>query len=304
MNERKGILFILGTAVISGVSIYVNSLAVKFSSPYVFTGVKNVLVGMALFGLIMTVKEFKTLRTLVSKDWLKLMAVGLVGGAVPFMLFFKGLTMTSGAQGALIQKCMFVAVAFLAAMFLREKWNKSIFIGLSAILAGNILFAGITPHGFGRGDWLIVLATLLWSVEIIISKKLLARLPSNIVAWGRMFFGGAFIFMYLLMSRQIDPLFSYGAIQWKWIAVTTLFLIGYVWTFYTGLKHVRASVATAVLALGAPITSLTALVATGHVKLASGQWWGAGLIVAGLMIVITFNIYTKLFSFSKPVIHD
>lgn len=304
MNERKGIFFIIGTAVISGVSIYVNSLAVKFSNPYVFTGVKNALVGVALFGLIMAAREFKTLRTLAHRDWLKLMAVGLVGGAVPFMLFFRGLTMTTAAQGGLIQKCMFVPVAFLAIIFLKEKWNKSIFIGLSAIFAGNVLFAGISPHAFGRGDWLIVLATLFWSVEIIMSKKLLARLPSNVVAWGRMFFGGTFIFMYLLTSRQIQPLFDYQAIQWKWIAVTTVFLIGYVWTLYTGLKHVRASVATAVLALGAPITSLTTLIATGHVKLASGQWWGAGLIVAGFIILIGFTIFSRSLPLSKTAVHD
>ncbi|MFA6553847.1 MAG: DMT family transporter, partial [Patescibacteria group bacterium] len=298
MNEKKGILFILATAVISGVSIYINSLAVKFSNPYVFTGVKNVLVGAALFSIILAVKEFKSLRALNQKDWLKLMFVGLVGGAIPFMLFFKGLTMTTAVQGGLIQKCMFVFVAFLAAMFLKEKWNKSIFFGLVAILIGNILFSGISPHSFGKGDWLIVLATLLWSVEIVISKKLLARLPSSTVAWSRMFFGGLFIFIYLIMSRQIQPLFDYQTVQWKWIAITSVFLLGYVWTLYTGLKYVRASVATAVLALGAPITSLTTLIATGQVKLASGQIWGTGLIIVGLTIMIGFNIYKKSFTFT------
>lgn len=302
MSEKKGILFILATAVISGVSIYVNSLAVKFSNPYVFTGVKNVLVGVALFSIILAVKEFKSLRALNQQDWLKLMFVGLVGGAIPFMLFFKGLTMTTAAQGGLIQKCMFVFVAFLAAMFLKEKWNNSIFIGLVAILIGNVLFSGVNPHTFGRGDVLILFATLLWSVEIVISKKLLARLPSSTVAWSRMFFGGLFIFMYLIMSRQIEPLFAYHAVQWEWIAITSIFLFGYVWTLYTGLKHVRASVATAVLALGAPITSLTTLIATGQVKLASGQWWGAGLIIAGLIILVGWNVVRNQLKVQNSVV--
>jgi drug/metabolite transporter (DMT)-like permease len=294
MSEKKGILFILGTAVISGVSIYVNSVGVKFSDPYVFTGVKNVLVGMALLSIILALKEFKVIRSLSQSDWLKLMLVGLIGGAIPFMLFFKGLTMTTASMGSLIQKIMFVFVAFLAVMFLKEKWNKSIFIGLAAILAGTVLFAKVSPHALNRGDLLILIATLLWSVEIIISKKLLVRLPSNVVAWGRMFFGGLFIFMFLIMSRQIHPLFAYHAVQWKWIAITSIFLVGYVWTLYTGLKHIRASVATAILALGAPITSLTTLIATGQVKLASGQWWGAGLIVTGIVLIIGHKIFKQL----------
>lgn len=294
MSERKGILFILATAVISGVSIYVNSLGVKFGNPYVFTGMKNALVGLALFSLIMALKERKSLRVLTKKQWWQLTLIGLIGGAIPFLLFFKGLSMTIGAKGGFIHKTMFLYVALLAIMFLKEKMNKSVLIGISALLFGNILFLGIKPQGLNWGDGLVFLATLFWAGEIIISKKVLQHLSARIVAWGRMFFGAAFIMLFLAGTNQLSAVFVYNPEQWKWIAITSVFLFGYVFTFYHGLKYVRASVATAVLALGAPITGLITLVVQDGIVWAPQQIWGMALIVFGIVSVIGFKQAKRL----------
>ena len=294
MNERKGILFVLATAIISGVSIYVNSLGVKFANPYVFAGMKNVLVGLALFSLIMALKEWKQLKKLTSRQWWQLTLIGLIGGAIPFLLFFKGLSMTIGAKGGFIHKTMFLYVALLAIMFLKEKMNKSLLIGISALLLGNILFLGIQPQGLNLGDGLVFLATLFWAVEIIISKKVLQHLSANIIAWGRMFFGAAFIMLFLIGTNQLSAAFAYHPEQWKWIAITSVFLFGYVFTFYHGLKYVRASVATAVLALGAPITGLITLMVNDGIAWAPQKAWGMALIILGIISVIGMKQIKRL----------
>lgn len=286
MNKQKGFLLILATAVISGVSIYVNGLGVKFGNPYVFTGIKNVIVGLGLFSLIVLFKEWKLLKQLKKKDWKRLTLIGLVGGAVPFLMFFKGLSMTIPAQGSFIHKTLFIYVSFLAIIFLKEKMNKSLLLGLGALLAGNFLFLGIKMQALSWGDALVFGATLLWAVEIIISKRTLATLKPRIVAWGRMFFGSVFILVFLLATGQVGSLFAYNPEQWKWIAITSLFLLGYVYTFYHGLKYVRASVATSVLAIGAPITGLITLVAKEGVIWAPEKIWGLALIVVGVLLVV------------------
>lgn len=286
MSERKGILLVLITAIISGVSVYINSIAVKFSNPYVFTGMKNLVVGVAFLSLILALKEWKRLRQLTRKDWWRLLLIGLIGGAVPFLLFFKGLSMTTAAKGGFIHKTLFLYVGLLAIAFLKEKLNKSFLIGLGALLFGNILFLGIKPQAFNWGDGLVFLATLLWAVEIVISKRTLRDVPANTVAWGRMFFGAMFILLFLVNTHQVGAVFAYNPEQWKWIAITSAFLLGYVFTFYHGLKQVRASVATAVLAIGAPITNIITLVAQGNVKWGVPQTWGAILILAGIVLLI------------------
>lgn len=286
MNQTKGILYVLTTAIISGVSIYVNGLAVKFSNPYVFTGIKNLLVGLAFLSLILLIKEWKSIKALKRKDWLVLILIGLIGGAIPFLLFFKGLSLTMAAKGSFIHKTMFIYVSFLAIIFLKEKLNKSLLLGLVALLAGNILFLQIKPQALQIGDLLVFMATLFWAVEIIIAKKALKNISPNVVSWARMFFGAGFILIFLLFTHQAGLIFRYSAIQWQWILITSAFLLGYVFTFYRGLKYVRASVATAVLALGAPITCLVTLLAQGGVAWSAGQVWGVGLMLVGVVLVV------------------
>lgn len=294
MNKQKGLLLVLATAVISGVSIYVNSLGVKFGNPYVFTGMKNLLVGAAFLSLILMLKELKSLRKLSRKDWWRLSLIGLVGGAIPFLLFFKGLSMTIAAQGSFIHKTLFIFVSFLAIVFLKEKLNKSLLIGLGALLIGNFLFLGIKFTGINWGDALVLLATLFWAVEIIISKKALQSLSPRIVAWGRMFFGSVFIGVFLIATGQISSVFTYNPQQWFWILITSAFLFGYVFTFYHGLKYVRASVATAVLALGAPITGLITLIAQQGIVWVPQKLSGLLLIVIGIGLIIGYRQIKQL----------
>ncbi|MBU0597403.1 DMT family transporter [Patescibacteria group bacterium] len=294
MNQNKGLLLVLSTAIISGASIYVNSLAVKFGNPYVFTGLKNLLVGVAFLSLILVLKEWKSIKKLTQRQWWQLVLIGLIGGAIPFLLFFKGLSLTIAAQGSFIHKTLFIFVSFLAIAFLKEKLNKSLLIGLGALLVGNFLFLGIEPKGIGWGDGLVLLATLFWAAEVIIAKKALQKLSARLVIWGRMFFGSVFIFIFLASIGQAQAVFAYNPEQWKWVLITSVFLFGYVFTFYHGLKYVRASVATSVLALGAPITGLITLVANEGIVWAPQKAGGLVLIFIGTMLVIGFKSLKSL----------
>ena len=266
---------------------------------------KNLIVGVAFLSLILGLKEWKSLKKLARKDWWRLIFIGLVGGSIPFLLFFKGLSMTVAAQGSFIHKTLFIYVSFLAVIFLKEKMNKSLLVGLGALLVGNLLFLGIKPTGIGWGDMLVLLATLFWAVEIIISKKALKNLSPGIVAWGRMFFGSMFILLFLINTRQIEAVFAYNPEQWKWILITSAFLFGYVFTFYHGLKYVRASVATSVLALGAPITGLITLIVKEGVSWAPQKVWGIVFMLIGIMLVIGLKKLKDMIEFkSSSVEHS
>ena len=86
---NKGLLLVFSTAIISGLSIFTNKFGVGEFDPYLFTFLKNLLVAALLVGLILSLKEFKNLKKLTKKDWLILTIIGLVGGSIPFLLFFK-----------------------------------------------------------------------------------------------------------------------------------------------------------------------------------------------------------------------
>ena len=256
MNKNKGFLLVLGTAFISGLSVFVNKFGIAVINPYIFTGLKNIIITLLIISWLLMMKDWKILKNLKQKQWLLLILIGLVGGSVPFLLFFKGLSMTSGVQAAFMHKTMFIYIAILAFIFLKEKISKNFLIAGLLLLLGNILLLKLTSYSFGLGDVLILIATLFWAGENVLSKYMLNDLPSRIVIWGRMFFGSIFIILFLLMTNQIGLVSSLSINQLGWVMITSVLLFGYVCTWYSGLKYIKVSEAAVILLLATPITTL------------------------------------------------
>ena len=290
MNQNKGLLLVFCTAIISGFSIFISSFGVKVMSPYIFTGLKNIVTVLFLVIFVFLLREHKQLKLLKKKDWLTLVAIGLIGGSVPFLMFFKGLSLASAGAGALIHKNMFLLVAVLAFVFLKEKIDKKLMLGMSMLVLGNLFLLNVTNLiSLGAGELLIIGATVLWAVENVISKKAVAAISPRIVALGRMFFGFLFILIFWTATGQLSLLGSLTVSQLSWVWLTALILFAYVTTWYTGLKYIEVSKAACVLVLGAPITSLLNLLA-GKV-MTGGQLIGIGLITLGIFVIFNFGKY-------------
>ncbi|MBS1266167.1 MAG: hypothetical protein MAG795_00132 [Candidatus Woesearchaeota archaeon] len=253
--NKKGLKLVLMTAIISGVSIFLNKFGVQGVNPYVFTFLKNTTVATLLLSLILLLKD-KTIFSLSKKQYFKLSAIGLFGGSIPFLLFFKGLQLTSSASAGFIHKTMFIWVFILAVLFLRENINKKILVPALLIILGNFLLLKINSFSWGFGESLILGATLFWSIENIISKNALNELDAKTVVFGRMFFGSLFILMFLVASGNIKEVVSLSLSQILWTGFTSVLLMGYVFTYYNGLKFVSPTIATSILLLASPITTV------------------------------------------------
>jgi len=284
MNKNKGFLLILATAFISGFSVFINKFGVAVINPYIFAGLKNIIVALIVVSWLLIMKDWKVLKELKRGQWLMLLIIGLIGGAVPFLLFFKGLSLTSGVQAAFIHKTMFIYIAILAAVFLKEKMGKNFLIAGLILFLGNILLLKTISYGFGWGDLLILSATLFWAGENILSKYILKDLPSRIVIWGRMFFGSIFIILFWLMTGQAGLVSSLNSSQIGWVLITAVFLLGYVSTWYGGLKYFKVSEAAVVLLLASPITTLLSWIFLNQ-NLVNSQFFAIILsLIAGLII--------------------
>ncbi|MAG07873.1 hypothetical protein CMO89_00195 [Candidatus Woesearchaeota archaeon] len=296
MNKKRGLLFVLFTALVSGFSIFINRFGVSGINSSVFTFSKNIIVALFLFTGIVLVKDFGRLKILSFKQWSKLVLIGLVGGSIPFLLFFKGLQLTSGAAGSFIHKTMFVYVAVLAMLFLKERLDKRIVIPAVLLLAGNALLLKFVWQGFGVGELLILVATLFWAVENVISKHALKELEPKVVGFGRMFFGSLFILVYLSFTKQIGLVLSLNLSQVYWILLTSAFLFLYVFTWYNGLRDVKVTTATSVLLLGSPITTLLSYLFLGT-ALSLSQAMGLLLLLTGVVSMILFTEFGTKYDF-------
>lgn len=264
-TRRKGLLLAAGTAVISGFAVFLNGYGVRawaeVSDATTYTTVKNLLAGLAigLVGLGMS-RAASRRRPSIPADTrsrLMLVTIAVIGGSIPFALFFEGLARASSAQAAIIHKTLVVWVALLALVFLRERigWPHVAAIGL-LVWGQAVLGGGLGAFSWGSGETMILVATLLWSVEVVVAKRLLPDVSYATVANARMI-GGATVLVAWTLVRGAD--IEWAAVtssQMIWVVVAAVFLSGYVLTWFAALSMAPAVDVTAVLVGGALITAV------------------------------------------------
>ena len=282
-----GILLVLATAIISGVSTFVNFWAVQGTNSDAFLATRNAIVALMLLPLaFLAVRQTRTRFTRAQLGRLGL--IGLLGGAIPFLLFFRGLQLagSSGAATATFgYRTLFLMATVLAIVVLRERVSVRMALAATLLLAGNALLLSLTAPIWTDGTAYVLLATGLWAAEYTVSKSTLKDVPSGTVALGRMGFGGVFLLGYLALSNQLGAVSAFSGEQWRWIALSAVLLFGFVSTWYAGLKTVDLSVGAAALVLAFPITwTLGLLVGQGSFDLAQAA--GAVAVVAGVVAAI------------------
>lgn len=283
MRLRPGYALALAAAVISGFAVYANSYGVRaFGNATVYTTAKNLVAAVVIVAALAVTSRRLPREGLIRPrgpvQWAGLAAVAIVGGSVPFILFFEGLARVTSADAAFIQKTLVIWVALLAVPLLRERigpWHLAAIAALvwgQAILGGGI--GGIRP---GSGEAMIFAATLLWAVETVIARKLLPGLSALTVASARMGGGAVILVGYALATTPWSTIAALGWHQWSWAIGTGLILAAYVTTWYAALARAGAIDVTALLVPGAIIT---ALLQAGSKPLAP-QWSGLLLLAAG-----------------------
>jgi drug/metabolite transporter (DMT)-like permease len=265
-TRRWGIALAAVTAVISGFAVYVNGFGVRAwrdagTSTATYTTVKNLVAAALLLGLMALATRRRPAegwtRPTTRRQRLGLLFLGIVGGSIPFLLFFEGLARASSGQAAFIHKTLVIWVAILAVPLLKEHlgWLHLGAIGL--LVAGQyLLIGGIGELSWGTGELMILAATLLWSVEVIVAKRLLGNLSPLTAGSARLGIGVGVLLAYALVTGAFTELSALGGRGWLIVLGTGAVLAGFVASWYSALARAQAVDVTAVLVVGAVITAV------------------------------------------------
>jgi len=284
-----GILLVLATAFISGLSTFVNFYAVKGTSSDAFVTVRNVMVAAAFVPVAFFATRSLRAPALRTVDWGRLVLIGLIGGAVPFLLFFHGLEIATAAGGAATAtfgyRTLFLWATVFGIVVLHEKFHWRIALGATLLLAGSVLMLSLTSPIWTDGTAYVLAATVLWAAEYTVSKRTLRDVPSATVALGRMGFGAIFLVGYLSLTTQWGTVSGFTGAQWEWVGISAALLGAFVASFYPGLKRVDLGVASSALVLGFPITWILGVLVQGA-SFTLAQAAGVVAVVAGVGVVI------------------
>jgi drug/metabolite transporter (DMT)-like permease len=295
-----GVILVLATAVISGFSTFLNGYAVQGTSSTAFVTVRN----LAVAGLLVPAGAFVLLR---SRAWptprqLGLLAVvGLIGGAIPFVLFFRGLQLAAEAHGTLtasfVYRTLFLFATVFGVVALRERLHPRAAVAAVLLLGGNLLLLSLVSPVWTPGTLYVLAATVLWAAEYTVSKHLLRSIGGSTVALGRMGFGAVFLSIYLAFIGGWGAVGGYSPGQWMWVGMSAALLTGFVLTWYVGLARVDLGVATAVLVLAFPISWALSVVAA-HTSAPPVTIVGAVAVAAGVVVALGLSYLRSTWAFA------
>ena len=297
-KEAFGTVLAVMAAVISGFAIPVNKVFVVGIDPLVFTAVRALIIGLVFLLLAGLHNKYAKRKYSFVKwkqgrvQWKCMIAIGIIGGGLAFLMFFTGLKLTTVGRAAFLHKTLPIYACAFAAVFLKERVPRKQWYALLAMLAGTFLiyFANIPLTIWwtnpGLGDLLVIGATVLWAAENTIARKVMREGESNfIVSFSRMFIGAILLFAVMVLMGRLDVLLALSGQQVFNLFISTAFLFGYVLFWYWSLRYISLSKAATLLLL-APVISMVA-----------GIWWfgelfplmqmlGSMLILAGAWAVI------------------
>jgi drug/metabolite transporter (DMT)-like permease len=263
LDPRIGYGFAGLNAVISGVAIYVNSLGVKlFPSAALYTTLKNTVVGVALLLPLLLVAERRAEWKRLSKpQWGLLLLLAVIGGSVPYVLFFTGLRLGTPVTSSLLNHAQFVVVAVLAFFLLRERGGFFVWLALAVLFIGTVWGLSITGLHWSLGDTLVALSTILFAGGVVLAKYLLQGLSTLTVMTAKMSIGALLLVAYIGFTGQAGTISKLSPAQWEFALITGLILLAFTVTAFLALRYASATVATAIPVAAPLITTALVLIA-------------------------------------------
>jgi drug/metabolite transporter (DMT)-like permease len=151
---------------------------------------------------------------------------------------------------------LFVWVTLLAAIFLKEKLRLPYLLGFIVIVFANFFFIPQLKLGFSTGEIFVLSATLLWSIENILAKKVLKTVAPETVGLLRMGIGRLILVSFVFFQGKTALFFKLTLSQWLMIFTGATLLFFYVFSWYKALKFLPASLATLIPSVATVIGSL------------------------------------------------
>ena len=165
-----------------------------FLQPFGFIVLRVVTAGI-LFTLCSLI--FIRQKVDLKADLPKIILCAITGCGANMLLFFKGLSITTPINGAILMACTPVFVAVFAAFLIREKLSIIRYIGIGIACMGAILLLGGMNFTFDTknvwGDIAVAANAIIYSFYLVYAKPLLKKYhPITLSAYT---FGIGFLFV-------------------------------------------------------------------------------------------------------------
>ncbi len=278
-----GYYLALASAAISGVAIFVNSLGVRMvADATLYTTLKNAVCGAALLlPIVLLRRQRAEVLRLRPRDGALLVVLAVIGGSIPYVLFFRGLQLTSAGTGSLLNHAQFLVVVLLAVPLLRERLGGFAWLGLGLLAAGTLAGTDLAALRLNEGALLVAASTLLFGGGMVLSRSLLGRLSPQLVMSAKMSAGAVVLAGYAAFTGHLAGLGALTLGRWGFVLATGLILVAFTVTTTLALKWAPAIAVTSIGMASPPITIALQLASGSPLHLTQVGLLSGGLLVLG-----------------------
>lgn len=285
----SGVLYALLAALLFGVTTPLAKSMLSSVAPVLLAGLFYLGSGTGLsIYLLATAKTVKGRKLLIGKEEIFWLASAIFAGGVaaPILLMF-GLKSTEASTASLFLNLEAVFTALLAWFVFKENFDRRIFLGMLAIVAGGILLS-FSPSsqggeiGFSTGSLLICAACACWAIDNNLTRKVSNLDGAQIACYKGLAAGITNVTLAYLTGAQLPGAGTTLA------AMFTGFL-GYgvsLAFFVLGLRHLGTARTGAYFSLAPFVGALCAVIFL-HDPITNKFLWASGLMALGLWMHLT-----------------
>lgn len=284
MNKQWFIYFILILCVIAWGSNFVfGSILVDVFDPSIIAFFRLIFILIFLF--FMTYRNIRN-QKLSIHNYIWLAVAGFVGISLNQWSFYASLQYTEPVTAALILALSPIVTALLSSYYFNERKKLQFWFGSFVALIGVWLVitkGSFLVPSFGKGELLITLTMLSFSVFLVFVQHLSKSIPPSTITWYSNVFGLIGILPFVPWHKTYDVLsvpFSY----WLLLIITAIIMHGlctYLWN--NSIHKVGATKAALLLNLEPFVAMVFGLFLLG-ISIQLLQLIGAFVIVIGVSI--------------------
>jgi drug/metabolite transporter (DMT)-like permease len=287
-NERAGLLF-AGLCALNGAFVPgVAKLATGTGDPLSVAALTTLFAAAAAFVVLAIRGELHLLLDRAAAP--RLVAIGFLGTALAFFLYFEGVRRTSAIDAALclqIEPVYSILVSWLV-LGHRPTLRR---VGSVAILLAGIVLA-VRGGGFRDpvGVACLLATPIAWQASHLVVLKGLRGVAPPVLTGARYLYGGLLLSAYWLVSGGATAL-PRGEELWRLLPVLAIqgVILSYVGSllWYQAIARIDLARATAIVVPSVPVLSLlVTFVLVGEVP-TGAQWLGMAITAAGVLAFVT-----------------
>ncbi len=285
----KNSLILLLTATIWGSAFVAQSVGMEYVKPFTFTTVRSIIGGIVLIPYILISQKLKKNAKANEASSEKNVKTLIIGGICCGIILciasnFQqiGIQYTTVGRAGFITACYIIIVPIISLIFFKKKCDYKLWIAVALSLAGLYLLCITDGLSIGKGDLLIFICAIFFSLHILVIDYFSPMADGVKMSCIQFFVCGIISLIPALLTEEIN--FKIMLDAWAPILYAGVLSSGVAYTLQiVGQKNMNPTVASLILSMESCISVIAGFLIL-HQTLTIREVFGCILMFAAIIL--------------------